>query len=512
MYKKSDAMENKNKRLISYSIIGSLLLIFAFYSNTIMYADAVSVSNVTFTGGTTTQDISYDKTAQGSNTATAYVIGLNAGQAYVWKVTNTTINFNVTLTGSSGARAIEYNEDNSFVYAVANDKIYKISNTGGNAGSLASGTANIIQELFYDDTNNILYYCTNDGYGTINTVSLSLSNLYSDPQTNAVLGCDFDIINGYAVLAGNDIGSTFNCELITVSLTTNTQVGCYNNGASAPFYSVCVDNANATNTFYWGLSSSDSIARKLTSGLSLSASVTVGTTPRNCSINLDDTGRRLYVANEGSDTISIVDIDANAVLSSPSVCDTVADRRIDTKRLEATTYTFVTCNANVNSIVVDDTVSEFIPPSTPETIFCEQPENFNLLRCVLERGDTTPLVGASELIGESSNTIVCQLGLIACTDFVPNDPDTKTNGVGYMVLFVGLGIMIGIFWVASRGDLGSIPTFLWFIATLSIIGIMVSFDLIDATILIIAIIAIVALATAKVKGVFGSSGLFAGDT
>jgi YVTN family beta-propeller protein len=254
------------------------------------------------------------------------------------------------------------------------------------------------------------------------------------------------------------------------------------------------------------------LVRKLTSGLSLSATVTVGTTPRNCSINLDETGRRLYVANEGSNTISIIDIDANTVLSSPSVCDTVFDRRIDTKRLEATTYTFVTCNSNVNSIVIDDTVSTFIPPSDPETEFCALPENFFLLRCVLAREDTTPLVGASELIGESSNTIVCQLGLIACTDFVPNDPDTKTNGVGYMVLFVGLGIMIGIFWVASRGDLGSIPTFLWFIATLSIVGIMVSFDLIDATILIIAIIAIVALATAKVKGVFGSSGLFAGDT
>jgi YVTN family beta-propeller protein len=505
-------MENKNKRLISYSLIGSLLLIFGFYSNTIMYADAVSVSNVTFIGGTTTIDVSYDKTAQGANTATAYVIGLNAGQAYVWKVTNTTINFNVTLTGSSGARAIEYNEDNSFVYAVANDKVYKISNTGGNAGSLASGTANIIQELFYDDTNNILYYCTNDGYGTIDLTTLILTNLYSDPQTNAVLGCDFDIVNGYAVLAGNDMGSTLNCELTTISLSTNTQVGCYNNGVGQFFYSVCVDNANATNTFYWAMYPSAGLVRKLTSGLSLSATVTVGTTPRNCSINLDDTGRRLYVANEGSNTISIIDIDANTVLSSPSVCDTVFDRRIDTKRLEATTYTFVTCNSNVNSIVIDDTVSTFIPPSDPETEFCALPENFFLLRCVLAREDTTPLVGASELIGESSNTIVCQLGLIECTDFIPNNPDTKTNGVGYMVLFVGLGIMIGIFWVASRGDLGSIPTFLWFIATLSIIGIMVSFDLIDATILIIAIIAIVALATAKVKGVFGSSGLFAGDT
>jgi hypothetical protein len=72
--------------------------------------------------------------------------------------------------------------------------------------------------------------------------------------------------------------------------------------------------------------------------------------------------------------------------------------------------------------------------------------------------------------------------------------------------------VIGIFWVASRGDLGSIPTFIWFIVTLAIIGVMTAFSWINPTILIIAIIAIIALATAKVKGVFGSSGLFAGET
>ena len=75
-----------------------------------------------------------------------------------------------------------------------------------------------------------------------------------------------------------------------------------------------------------------------------------------------------------------------------------------------------------------------------------------------------------------------------------------------------MGIMIGIFWVASRGDLGSIPTFLWFIATLAIIGMITAFDLIDPTVLIVAIIAIIALATARAKGIFGSSGLFAGET
>lgn len=149
--------------------------------------------------------------------------------------------------------------------------------------------------------------------------------------------------------------------------------------------------------------------------------------------------------------------------------------------------------------------------------FCEQPENFNLLRCVLERGDTTPLMGASEQIDESATNIICQIGLVECTqdedgNFTPIDDNIQTNGIGYIILVVSLGIMIGIFWVASRGDLGSIPTFLWFIATLAVVGTITAFDFIDATFLLIAIIAIMALAVAKAKGIFGSSGLFAGET
>jgi hypothetical protein len=157
------------------------------------------------------------------------------------------------------------------------------------------------------------------------------------------------------------------------------------------------------------------------------------------------------------------------------------------------------------------------PNESGGSTFCDQAENFYLLRCVLERGDTTPLSGASELVNASSTNIVCQIGLIHCTQnsdgsFTPDNPDIQTNGVGYLLLVVALGIMIGIFWVASRGDLGYIPTFIWFIGTLAIIGVMTAFSWINPTILIIAIIAIIALATAKVKGVFGSSGLFAGET
>ena len=255
-------MEKNNTRIL-YGIIAMFVILLGVYSNDMLYANAVSTVNATFTAGTTTQDVTYSS-ATGSDTHTAYVIGTNAGQAYAWKTSATPLTtynilFNVTLTGSASARAIEWNDDTLFIYAVTNDKIYKLSQSLGIAGSLASGTANIIQELFYDTTNEILYYCTNDGYGSINTSTLALTNLYSDPQTNSVLGCDFDIPNNVAVLAGTDIGATFNCELITVSLTSHTQANCVNAGGSNVFYSVCVDDIGSK---YWALGSSDSNVKK----------------------------------------------------------------------------------------------------------------------------------------------------------------------------------------------------------------------------------------------------------
>jgi len=163
---------------------------------------------------------------------------------------------------------------------------------------------------------------------------------------------------------------------------------------------------------------------------------------------------------------------------------------------------------------IEDTTS-FTGETSSE--FCQQPENFYILRCVLERGDTTPLMGASETIDESATNIICQIGLVQCVQnedgsFTPVDDNIQTNGIGYIILVVALGILIGIFWVASRGDLGSIPTFLWFIATLAVIGTITAFEFIDPTFLVIAIIAIIALAVAKTKGLFGSSALFTGET
>lgn len=151
---------------------------------------------------------------------------------------------------------------------------------------------------------------------------------------------------------------------------------------------------------------------------------------------------------------------------------------------------------------------------TPTEEFCSQPENENILICRLE--DSPPLTGASELLNQSSTNIVCMIGLLSCTqdaegNFTPDNPDIQTNGVGYLLTIVTFGILISIFWLASGGRLGDIPTFVWFIATLSVLGLMVGFGFLDVTFLLIGVIAIIALAVAKAKGIFGDSGLFKGE-
>lgn len=144
-------------------------------------------------------------------------------------------------------------------------------------------------------------------------------------------------------------------------------------------------------------------------------------------------------------------------------------------------------------------------------IDCSIPANANILTCRLATIGNTPLAGASQTIGESSTDISCQIGFIACTNGVPNNPDIRTNGIGYVIVAVALGVFVGLLWVASRGDLMSIPNFVWMVGTIAIIGVITAIEYVDPTFLIISIIVVIALAAMKVRNMFGSSELFKGE-
>lgn len=142
-------------------------------------------------------------------------------------------------------------------------------------------------------------------------------------------------------------------------------------------------------------------------------------------------------------------------------------------------------------------------------IDCQDPEFSYRLICNLPGNGG--LVGTSELLNETSTNIGCMVGIIACTqdsegNFIPNDPNIQTNGIGYLIWVIALATMIGIFWVASRGQLTEIPTFVWFIGAIGVTLVLTVIQWIDPTALIVSVVVVIAFAVAKAKGVLGGGG------
>ena len=147
----------------------------------------------------------------------------------------------------------------------------------------------------------------------------------------------------------------------------------------------------------------------------------------------------------------------------------------------------------IMNLTLTDAFSQCI--TNPETLFC---------RLQSQGGAFS---GPTQLLSTQFNTIAIQTGIID-----GSNSDIKTNGVGYLLLIIAICIMIGIMWVASRGQLTEIPTFIWFIGVIALTAAFTFMNIVDATILIIAIIVVVAFATAKARNVFGGGGIFSGDS
>jgi len=422
----------KIKSVMTKAIIGCLLILSGVYSSTMNYASATSVVTITFPAGNTTTDVTY-RTGIGSsnNDTTAYIVGANGGQAYVWKKNGAsglnTIAGNVTLTGSGSARAIEYNEDIIAVYVATNDKFWKLTTNLGIGGSFASGTADAVRQMIYDDTHNILYFCTTAIIGTLNQVTLSPTTVYTDSPAGGMLDCALDEANNFMYVSGSAVGASF--DIIKVDLDTFTVVAGFTNTPSSILFGVCYDSLENK---VWASASSDAFVRKLDSDLNSETTITVGTTPRFCSISDDSGARRLYQTNEGGDTVSIVDIDANVVLSTQTVCNlgVTSTQKLDTKRLFNTTNTYITCPANSNSVIIDDSVSETLPPEETGGSTNGRCNVGTVLDCIGDRSISTAITGGQD-IGVVSGNLFCGLGLNATCSGT-----TKDNGTGLLLMLI----------------------------------------------------------------------------
>lgn len=108
-------------------------------------------------------------------------------------------------------------------------------------------------------------------------------------------------------------------------------------------------------------------------------------------------------------------------------------------------------------------------------------------------------------VQDLGNRFGCMLGVLECVNGEPTNDDIKTNGVGWAISAIAFGLLIAMIFVATKGDLGAIPSFVWFVASLALLGMLVAFGIIDSLFFIISIVAIIAIFAGKTL-----TGLFMG--
>lgn len=132
--------------------------------------------------------------------------------------------------------------------------------------------------------------------------------------------------------------------------------------------------------------------------------------------------------------------------------------------------------------------------TTPPSAFCQNPANANILQCRLASENNTLNVGPGiqNLIQSTGIFNLCS-------------GTFKTNGFGYLITLLLVVITVGLLWVALKGRMRDMPTFLWVMVAIGIFGFSTAIGCIDPTILIITIIAIIALGVASTTEVLQGS-------
>jgi hypothetical protein len=220
-----------------------------------------------------------------------------------------------------------------------------------------------------------------------------------------------------------------------------------------------------------------------------------GLTTAITDINVNTVRNEMYIASTSS--IAVMQADAPTTrlyLLTRATVDTGAS----TARLLAVSTDHnsigITQEASTNFRIFqlgDEEIEEGGEP-TPTEEFCNDLANAEILICRLQEIEGGALGSASQSFGNSTNDIFVQIGL------VEEGSDIQTNGVGYMLVALGLALMIVMFYLGSGGELGKIPTFVWVLGALMVVGGLTGFGFVDSTFFIIAILVIIALASTKI--------------
>lgn len=499
---------NKND-IVMFATVG-ILSVVLFDFSTIQYASAFGFTSYSNSGSNT-----YNISNGGGYIA---VVSNSAGNLKTYAQNNPSVLLG-TLT-CAGCTSIAYYGGN--FYVSSSTTIIKVGiTTSGAPVSLGTlSTTSQCQFTQYDISSTGSLICarasSSDNYSIINlgtfAITFTSSNLNSgghpcnDPQ---IYFANYD---------ENYLMATCNNNIIaTYTIGTSTQLHFMTGGTNLPtipaldqtpdrFITAVPSNKMGLYS-YSTVSGFASIANTTLPGIA-SPTVTLGA--------YDSVAKRFIV--NGNNNVYGLDVSNNSLLWTIGSPYSVSSASTDIRILDLVSNSLtLTYDKGADLYYFLDTTS--LPAGTGGTagqgtttagIDCTVPANVNLLICRLTSQTGGNIGGTGGIIGTGLTNVFVNSGIID-----GSNTDVKTNGIGYIVTGVALGIMIAVFWIASKGQLREIPTFVWFIGTLSVLGSMTAIQWIDPTFLIIGVIGIVALAVAKTKSsIFGDSfgsGGFSGE-
>lgn len=497
-----------------YGVIALMLMITGTYTNIINYASAVpSVATMahglTFTDDADTFDSGVAIKTNNLSSDKAWFVGENSVtgvvNVLVKSATTDTVIATIPLgSGHTDATAITYIEDFAVV-VVSTNLGYAIIDEPTNTmlRNVTSTAFDDFFDLYYHRADNIIYGLQPSGYVkmTYDDGALELEEIVTVVLSTCENNCFFfDIDETNELMFLNNAGGDATDSLIKVDLNTDAVTGNIVINAGLPWG---VASDSESDVVYVAVSASAQVRKYDHAFTTLLATITVTSTPR--SIEFDSINDKLYVIADSDDTIRIYDGTTNTQIgSSLAVCATPVNR-IQVKANTDETLVFIPCVGTSARILHSDLIIE----GAIDDIACLD-VNFDGVADVCYEdinGDGIPdaspleIIRGSQNVTESANNIACQIGIETACD----NPDPKTNGVGFLLVIVLLAFMIVLFAMARLHTNLIVPEWLWIIGTFTVLGASIFLGWIDTTLFIIGVIVIIAMASFKIVAQFVGS-------
>lgn len=530
-------MENKIK-LMLYGLFAIVLLTFGFYTTTVRYADALNLSTIT-TAYHDLRSATYDSstgrwfyTSPFNNTIISHINNQTTISATPVGGTCTDAKYILSLESSSAddtlavlcdmgavpsAHTIEIRQDNS--PSIRLDVESSFTNVDRFSGLVEwIGGSRLYVFSSGGTTQNMAMF----DLTKINNTSVAM--LQQTIDTNTV-GNINELQDGVIIEATNELWLAGMDSGLAAG-----RVGVFNLGTTSMVTSIAFGGAGNTQTSIDYNSVTDKIF-VVGGGDSLGIINPDTRAVEVTKTNVCDTGTSLfvevnentnqafilcYVSGTGATNIALYDVTSNsviAVFSSPSTSSGVQGNPTTTemkwddtvKELHLVMGRGQDATTGMNSITIinDPTIG-----STGTGTVCLD-INFDGTTDVCYEdvnGDNVPdanpieLIRAGQNVTEVGNALACQIGIETACD----NPDPKTNGVGYLLVIVLLAFMIVIFALARLKTSLIIPEWLWIIGTFAVLGASIFLGWIDTTLFIIGAVVVVALASFKIVAQFTS--------